>query len=73
MRFRGSTSRCIVDRWNRERRKLHVGDFVHINYRLKKTDGTDWDISEPGRAIIVGSDVQLSACSSGKPIRSPRP
>jgi hypothetical protein len=32
------------------------GDVIRINYRLQKTDGSDWDIDElgSGRAIVSG-------------------
>src|SRR5262249_50246623 len=35
---------------------FRVGDVLHVNFRLQKDDGSDWDISElsTGRALVSG-------------------
>ncbi len=36
--------------------RFRAGDVLHVNYRLQKSDGSDWDIAElsAGRAMVSG-------------------
>src|SRR4029453_1053466 len=55
--------------------RFRAGDKLRVNYRLQKSDGSDWDIAElsSGRALVSGPTFNSHRGIPGRTHPPPRP